>query len=178
MQTLELSKYRRARVWLGEALPAEFRPTFTIERTVRPIVRRQFVRRSAALEVCIPRGVVTSYALLGAELIDAEAGGLEVIVGVNAVGDTYAPALASKVDEVRTGMLEEYADAVAEGVARTAESVGAPTNAALRFGWAAHATVGSSRAIFEKASGVLLQLFTISTNDVSRDWLDALLDKN
>jgi hypothetical protein len=42
-----------------------------------------------------------------------------------------------------------------------AEAVGAPTKRKLRFGWAAHGNVSSSPWVFEKASGIVLQLLTM-----------------
>jgi hypothetical protein len=54
---------------------------------------------------------------------------------------------------------------VISGVANVAKAVGAPTRRKLRLGWAAH-LVGSSPWIFEKASGIVLQLLTLPSGDL------------
>jgi hypothetical protein len=104
---------------------------------------------------------MASYALLGGELVEADVDGLKVIVFVNEVGVPFPASLAGLPDEAKIGLPDEYADAVISGVAQVVEEVGAPTKRQLRFGWAAHSLVGSSPWVFEKASGIVLQLLTL-----------------
>jgi hypothetical protein len=163
---LELSRLRRANVWLDEAPPAAYAASSVVTRVVVPKVAIDSVRRIAGVEVRIPHGPKASYALLGGELIEADADGLEVIVFVNEVGVPFPASLAGELDEVKTGLLDEYVDAVIRGVAKVAEAVGAPTKRKLRFGWAAHGLVSSSPSVFEKASGVVLQLLTLPRDDL------------
>src|SRR5215831_7741043 len=59
--------------------------------------------------------------LLGGELIEADADGLEVIIFVNEVGVPFPASLARELDEVKTGLLDDYVDDVIRGVARVAE---------------------------------------------------------
>jgi hypothetical protein len=54
-----------------------------------------------------------------------------------------ATSLALQSEEVKVGLLDEYAEAVMDGVTNVAESIGAPTKASIRFRWAAHGLVGS-----------------------------------
>lgn len=162
MYSFELSHHRRANVWLDEAPPADLPSASLVTRHVMPkrIVAAQ--RRIAGIELCIPHGPRASYALLGAELVEADLDGLEVAVSVNNAGIPFQRSIALKPDDVNVGLLDEYASAVIAGISKVAESVGAPTKMALRFRWAAHAVVGSSPSAFEKASGLVLQLLILA----------------
>ena len=109
------------------------------------------------------------YALLGVELAELDLDGLEVVVAVNALGGPYFSSLASKVDEVRLGMPEEYVEAVMRGVQRAGDVVGLPMHASLQFRWAAHGMVGSSRETFELASKLVFQLLTLPKGEAERE---------
>ena len=65
--------------------------------------------------------------------------------------------------------------AVFKEVERIAETIGAPTKAALQFKWAAHGHMGSSPWIFEKVSGLVLQ-FLVSPHDATQQEIKAALD--
>jgi hypothetical protein len=159
--SLELSHYRRVNVWLDEGPPAEFTAASVVRHVVKPKVVVDGTRTMAGIEINIPHGPRASYALLGAELIEANVDGLEVLVLVNNLGFPFRGSLALKPDEVKVGLLDEYANAVVAGVAKVAESNAVPTRACLRFRWAAHGLVGSSPSIFEKVSGLVAQLLTL-----------------
>jgi hypothetical protein len=173
--SIELSRHRRANVWLDEAPPAAYTAAFVVTKVVVPKVAIHAARRIAGVEVRIPHGPMASYALLGGELVEADVNGLEVIVFVNHVGVPFPASLAGPPDEVKIGLPNEYADAVISGVAKVAEMVGAPTNRKLRFGWAAHGLVGSSQWVFEKASGIVLQLLMLPSADLD-DRIRALFE--
>jgi hypothetical protein len=159
MLPFELSHYRRANVWLDEVpSAAAFSATSVVTRLVKARGVVDASHRLAAVELYIPHGPQVSYALLGAELLKADVDGLEVQVSVNRAGFRFQRSLAWKLDEVKVGLLEEYANSVISGAVKVAEAIGAPTKAALRFGWAAHGLVGSSSYVFEKASEIVLQL--------------------
>jgi hypothetical protein len=128
---------------------------------VKPKIRIAASRKLAAIEINIPHGPVASYALLGAELADADVEGLKVIVPISSIGSRISPSLAPKSEEVRLGLPEEYASAVFKGVEKLAESNGLPTNMAMRFSWAAHGEVSSSRSVFENVSGLVVRLFAL-----------------
>lgn len=161
VRSFELPQHRRVKVWIDEAPPADFTPASVVTRVVKPKVIVEATRTTVGIEVNIPHGPKASYGLLGAELVEANVDGLEVVVSVNKVGFPFQEALALKPDDVRVGLLDEYANAVVAGVVKVAESSGIPTRASLRFRWAAHGLVGSSPSVFEKVSGLVMRLFTL-----------------
>ena len=112
----------------------------------------------AAVEVSVPHGAFWSYALLGAELMPADVDGLDVVVSVCGTGASFRSSLAPTSTEIQLGMPGEYASAVIAGVLREGEDGGAPTGASLRFRWAAHHPVGSSRSIFQAAGEIVARL--------------------
>ncbi|MCC6875847.1 MAG: hypothetical protein IT378_16185 [Sandaracinaceae bacterium] len=173
---LELSPVRRANVWLDEAPAADFTPSFTVSETLEPRFAATAVRRVAGVEINIDHGPRASYGLLGAELVDAEVDGLEVVVSLNNVGFPLRPSLALQPDEVTIGLLEEYAPAVIAGVQRAIESGGVPSKASLRFRWAAHGLVGSSPSIFERIGAIVVRLLTMP-KDVKEADLRLLLER-
>jgi hypothetical protein len=159
--SLNLSRHRRANVWLDEAPPAAYTASSVVTKVVTPNVAIDPARRIAGVEFMFPRGPMPADALLGAELVEANVDGLEVIVSVNEVGVPFPASVAVKSDEVKIGLLSEYADAVISGIAKVAETIGAPKRRSLRFGRAAHGLVGSSPRVFEEVSGIVLQMFIL-----------------
>lgn len=174
MHFFEMPRHRRAKVWLDEAPPADFTATSLVSRIVQPRVLVLATRQIAGVELNIAHGPKASYGLLGAELVEANVDGLEVVVSVNTVGFPFRPSLALQPEESKVGLLDEYSNAVIAGVVKAAESIGAPRRASLRFRWAAHGLVGSSSSMFERLSGILVQLLTLS-RDASTEDIQALL---
>jgi hypothetical protein len=170
--SLQLSRHRRANVWMDEALPADFNASHFVTKMVEPKIATNARRRIAGLELYIPQGGKFSYALLGAELVSADVSGLEVIVSVNEAGVPFVDPLVG--NDVSLGLLEEYADAVINGAATVAETVGAPSMEKLWFRWAAHSVVSSSRGAFEMLSGIVLRLLLLQ--DASSHEIRALLE--
>jgi hypothetical protein len=121
MRSFELSHHRRANVWLDEAPPADFTASSFVTRVVNPKVVVGATRKVAGIEMNIPHGPKASYALLGVELGEADVDGLEVVVAVNKVGFPFRQTIALKPDEVKVGLLDEYANAVVPGSASDEE---------------------------------------------------------
>jgi hypothetical protein len=157
----DLPQYRHVRVWLDEAPPAAFSASSVVTRVVKPKVIAAATRRVAGIEMNVPHGPRASYGLLGADLVAADVDGLEVVVSVNRMGVPYSGSLALTPDDVKVGLLDEYANAVVAGISRVAEVSGLPDRTSLRFRWAAHGLVGSSPSIFENVSGVVGRLLTL-----------------
>jgi hypothetical protein len=171
-RSFELSRSRRANVWFDEAPPAAYTASSIVTKAVTPMAAIDAARTIAGVEVLIPRGSI-HYALLGGELVEADVDGLEVSVFVNEAGAPFPTPLAGPPEKVRIGLLHEYADAVISGVTKVAETSGAPTRRQLRFGWAAHGLVGSSPWVFERASGIVLQLLMLRSDGLD-DQVDGL----
>lgn len=161
MRSFELSRHRRARVWLDEAPPAGFVGTIIASRVLLPKRSVEAARTMAGIEVNIPHGPRASYALLGCELVETNEEGLEVLVSANNAGVAFQGSLALQPDEVKVGLPQEYTEAVIAGVSRVAESDGAPTRAAVQFRWAANGRVGSSGSVFAKVSELLIRLLML-----------------
>jgi hypothetical protein len=113
------------------------------------------------------------YAFLGAELTRSEVDGLEVVVCVNESGPMLTDRLADKIEDVKAGLPREYSEAVVKGVEKVAASSGVPTNAVLRFKWAAHANVSSSPMMFERASALVARILLLP-RDASKEQIAAL----
>jgi hypothetical protein len=84
-----------------------------VTRMVKPKVVIDALRRIAAIEINIPHGPKASYAFLGAELVDSDADGIEIAVSVNSRGFPFTLSLALKPEEVKVGLLDEYASVIA-----------------------------------------------------------------
>jgi len=175
MYSFQLSRHRRANVWLDESPPAEFMASSMLTRIVKPKKIVDVSQRIAAIELYIPHGPFASYALLGGELVHSDVDGLEVILPVSSIGVPFAPSLALKADEVRSGIPDEYAGAVFAGIERAADATGIPVRFSLRFRWAAHGLMGSSSLIFERVSGLIVQLLALP-KDTSEERIVALLE--
>jgi hypothetical protein len=156
--SFQLTPFRRANVWIDEAPPTEYVASSIVRTVVMPRTAIDIERTIACVEVNFFHGARSSYALLGAELIEAESDGFEVCVSVNGDGPLFGRALARGLDEVRIGLPSEYAQAVISRASRFAESIAAPSKRKLWFRWAAHGLVGSSPLIFEQVSGIVAQL--------------------
>jgi len=76
-------------VWFDEAPPAAYSASSVVTKVVMPKAAIDAARRIAGVEIWNPHGGMASYALLGAELIEADLEGLEVIVLVNEEGTPF-----------------------------------------------------------------------------------------
>lgn len=173
MRSLQLPRHRRARVWVGESPEAGYSPTSLVRRFVSVGSASPVGTRTAAVEWMVPRGPIASYGLLGAELLDDGRHDGEVIVAVNRTGFPMQDNLALKSDDVRIGLLEEYAEAVVSGVERVVNE-GWCFRGQLAFRWAAHAAVGSSPAFFAELGALVARLLSLTVTP-SEDELVTML---
>lgn len=170
----QLPGYQRARCWVDE-LP-EIPKLTTPTRTVRiDATKGNAVQtRQAAIEWLVPRGT-SMYGLLGAELRPAEKG---FTIELASTGSPLAPfedAIASKTSEdVRGGLLDEYVQAVVEGMSEAAKQRQVLPCATVTCNLAACGMVGSSEAIFYALGKALLNLLVMS-EELSEQSIGALL---
>jgi hypothetical protein len=104
MYTLDLSRFRRVNIWLDEPPPAAFESSSALTRIIKPRLIIAASRRIAAIEMLIPHGGKTSYALLGGELTETGTEYLEVSVKTSPLGQPFNSTLASKPEEVIVGL--------------------------------------------------------------------------
>jgi hypothetical protein len=173
IHSFKLSRNRLARIWLDEAPPASFTPSSFVTRMIQPSMVGDATRKIAAIELSVPHGPQVSYALLGAELVASKRGGLEVEVSISSLSFPFMSSIALHQEEVRVGLLDQYAGAVITGIEKHAELGSLPIGVKLQFRWAAHGLIGSSPSIFEKVSGIVAQLLLLP-KDSSEENLIAL----
>lgn len=163
MRSLILARHARANVWLDEIPLSIPIAGFWMSRRVNPTAVVCAHRKVAAVELSIPHGPTSSYALLGAEVLEHSEPGLEIAVLIHSSRSRLENSIVVRPDEVYTGLLDEYAEAVFSGV-EAAMSTGAPDHKVIRFCWAAHAVAGSSPAVFERASRSVAKLILLPPN--------------
>jgi hypothetical protein len=168
IQQLQLSRHRKAKVWFGEPPNAEYSPTGVIRRVISTGTFKPAPIHVVAVELMVPRGPMASYGLLGAELLDNGRHDGEVSVAVNRRGFPMDQSQAAMPDDVRIGLLDEYAEAVVSGVEAVVHD-GWGFAGELSFKWAAHAAIGSSPAIFAELSGLVARLLARTTEPSERD---------
>jgi hypothetical protein len=173
MWQLQLSRHRRARVWFGEAPNAGYSPTAVVRRVVSTGDTKPAAAKLAAIELMVPRGAIATYGLLGAELLDDGEGVGAVCVGVNRTGFPMQQSLAPMSDDVRVGLLDEYAEAVVSGVERVVNE-GWHFKGELTFRWAAHSAVGSSPAFFLELSVWVARLLAGTMPPSEKNLVDML----
>jgi hypothetical protein len=116
---------------------------------------------------------MASYGLLGAEWLDDGQEVGTVCVAVNTTGLPIRESLAPMPDDVRVGLLDEYAEAVISGVERLVDD-GWRFRGELSFRWAAYSAVGSSPSFFSELS-VLVARLLVRTATPSEDDLAGML---
>jgi len=156
MWRLQLSRHRRARVWFDEVPGAGYSPTTVIRRVVSAGATPA-LPRLAAVELMVPRGATLAYGLLGAEWLDKGEEVGTVSVAVNRTGFPMKEPLVPQSEDVRIGLLDEYADAVFTHVEQLVHE-GWRFGGELSFRWAAHSAAGSSEWIFSELSGLVARL--------------------
>jgi hypothetical protein len=99
------------------------------------------------------------YGLLGAELQPAEEGFTIKLASTSSPLAPFEDAIASKTSEdVRGGLLDEYVQAVVDGMSEAAKQRQVLPRATVTCNLAACGMVGSSEAIFNALGKVLLNL--------------------
>lgn len=168
MKILDLGRFRQARVWSGDLPDATYPSTHVITHTVavrcRPPVGKQII----AVELFVPLGARSMYGLIGGQFEPDEKNCLTVDVRVSSSSERLlADSLASKVDEVRVGLPDEYVAAFLSGIDIAQSEPDAVTSGKLLIDCAAHGVMGSNEAIFKNLAIVLLKLLSRASADSS-----------
>lgn len=170
----QLSGYQSARCWVDE-LP-DLARLKNVTRTVRhdsdlftPVQSRQ-----AALEWLVPRGNLM-YGLLGGEVRSADNG---FTINIASTTKPLAPFNGAMVsgasDEVRGGLLEEYEQAVVDGMNEAIDQWEMLPSATVTCDLAACGMVGSSDVIFRALGRSLINLL-IMREAPNKDAIEAIL---
>jgi hypothetical protein len=153
---VQLTKFAKARISWQRQVDLHFRADGVLSREVVGQAARS--PRFVSIEALVPRGARADYGLLGISYEPRDAAGLRIEVGYgDAQGERWPSSLAETIDEVRTGLPKEYAQAVLDGFLEASRQ---PPNGVLVLVEAAHGLAGSSPDFFRKiaAAGVGLLL--------------------
>ena len=160
VRVIALGQYARSRLWIAEMPPVECRALQLLTRSVPVATVGAADARRCAVELYWPTGPRALYGLLGAEFIPGTDSHLTVLVSAHDTqGETFEESLAVLLDDVRTGLPLEYAEAV-NSVLSVEESSALQQfgPGTLTFAWGAHGAAGSARKVFEVLTSVLLKL--------------------
>jgi hypothetical protein len=170
---LNLSGYRKARIWLG-AFPELNYPVVKVLSLTQDAKKVDIseVRRTA-VEMFIPTGGCFIYGLLEAEFTPTNLGEFSLKVATSAnTGNPVDWSLAASVDEVCAGLPLEYSESVIEGALSAADILG---SGILCFEGGAHGAVGSSKRIFRHLATSAVRILACPFESVSEDNLTALV---
>lgn len=172
MKILELGKYRRARVWIGELPDAAYPSVKTLAHSVSATTEPHGKRKMAAVELLVVTGPRSLYGMLGGHFTVGPTGRLNVDVRISTANERlFADNLAGTLDEVRVGLPAEYAQAVLAGVDLAKGELNALTAGKLSINCAAHGAIGSCEAVFKHLAAILVKLFNSGSVEISDEEL-------
>jgi hypothetical protein len=176
MRVLDLQPYRKGRVWFKELPGLLQQDTTVLQRSVAIDSSTSGISRAAALELFLPKGGRALYGLLGAEFIPNTTQTLEVRVEMVTESRVAVPwALASTIDQVYAGILDEYAEGVING-ACSSKALNTLGSGILSFRWGAHGMIGSSSGFFRRLSSNVISLLSLDTYEMSEEHLRSLIE--
>jgi len=160
MKEIRFNKYATGRVWQCELPDLDYDPHQIIERRYPALAINRARPESAAIEVRLgpPRDFTGA---LGARFMpDSGTTLCAQLVTSDYNGEIVPWALASKRDEVRAGLPDEYVEGLLKGVDRSIhrEGLGSGT---LRFNRAAHAKMNSAPVVFGWLAEAVIYLLTL-----------------
>ena len=165
VETLSLTQFACARVWMGEEPLDRFPADGALTKTIRAGIVRP--RQSVAVEAFVPRGGRALYGLLGIELVAGDAVDTEVRVPFSTdAGSRWAHALAAK-DVVECGLPREYAADTLLALSTSLEGRCAAASVVVTH--AAHSPVGSSPEMFARLARACAELALASRWDAAEN---------
>ena len=170
---LNLSGYRKARIWLGELPKLNYPILNVLSRTKdEKKVDISEVRRTA-IEMLIPTGGCFIYGLLEAEFTPTNLGEFSIKVATSAnTGNPVDWSLATSVDEVCAGIPLEYSESVIEGALSAGDILG---SGILCFEGGAHGAVGSSKHIFRHLATTAVRILVYPFESISEEILTTIV---
>jgi len=159
-QEVQVGGGLRARIWLYQLPKAQSPDTQSLQERHRAEGRRAGIPRAAAIELLFIGGR-TLYGLLGATFTPQQSSEVNVTVCYDAaLGPEFERPLAFGRDDCRIGLLPEYAPAIMAAVALQPGVVAELGGGELRFDHAVHGRMGSSYAVFQRLTSIVLMLLT------------------
>ncbi len=173
MRTLELGKYRRARVWIGELPDATYPCLKTLSHTIatnRPSPGGGL--KIVAVEVFVILGPRSIYGMLGGHFTPDAKGQVSIDVNISSANERLFPDnLAGTRDEVRVGLPSEYAQSVVVGVDLAKGELNTLTAGIFSINCAAHGVMGSCDAVYKHLAAILVKLLNIASVEPSDEEL-------
>lgn len=159
---LDLSRYRRARIWDGECPGARYEIGNSLRGEVEASTDQSPPRR-IAVEIVVPKGPMVSYGLLGGEFRPLPGRSTLGIITYYSeerfgVGDPFESPIAVAPEEPVVGLPLELARAALAGVQDTQMRGVALSPGTLTIDCAAYGVFGSSPAWFRSLASVLTAL--------------------
>ena len=168
-------KFNEAHVWLDDLPDWQYEATKVAERRQEAQNMKTSARRYAALELFLPIGGRIHYGALGAEFVPEQQEQLVIQVLIStSEGEPVSASLAEKVDVVRAGLPQEFAQAILENAMMVDENQLLGTGT-LRFCRAVHGRDGSSPWIFGVLTRVIVKLLILDRQSSSEERLLELI---
>jgi hypothetical protein len=172
---LQLPGFRKARFWFDEFPDVPRLTNITNRIQIEAQNTPLGAPRQAAIEFSVPLPGFSIYGLLGAEIAPSQ-GAFQI--GIASTGERlgqYRNAIAStESDDIRYGLDDEYAPAVAEGMTRAANESRRLPQANVTCDIAAHGLVGSNAMIFAALGNALMKLLLLE-GDADENYLRELV---
>ncbi|MBD2500495.1 hypothetical protein [Anabaena azotica] len=170
MQTIDLGLQGKARIWQDEpfVFPGNYRPIYypiveeRIETTLNDTKTGILSQTEVMIEILAPLGARFLYGCLGAMFMPNNSGKLVLTVCISTESEPQLDnSLASSLDVVRNGIIEEYASSIFEGAKLKLQENGISNifgSGEVYFRWGAFGEIGSSIAFFHDLAYAVIQL--------------------
>lgn len=156
MRALRITRFAKARVWIDERATEGYVTRGVIQGSVHAGVGAS-KDRIMGVEALVPRGGLAEYGMIGFRLVSSALDVLQCEVGYSDMsGPSWPDALATRLDNVRIGLPEEYASAVMEALSLACRDRMPP--GVLSVVDAAHGLVGSSPSFFSRLTAAAVEL--------------------
>lgn len=178
MISLDFDRYRRVRIWLADPPDLEYDEIATIERVLAVGATtniRPMREHSVTMELFMPMSGMAAYACLGIDYVTSPSDQLTIEIAMsNDEGRIVKDLLADKVDEVRVGLPQDYANAVVESLLDEMKASLVPGT--IRVQRAAHGIVGSSSRVFGLLTKLIVRLMFHDIESLTENEIKGLIN--
>ncbi|WP_157654546.1 hypothetical protein [Burkholderia ubonensis] len=168
MKTINLDKFRKARLWINELPDATYIPAGMFTHSVSVRNRGTIQMQVGAIELFVPLGARSMYGLVGGcfEPIEGDSLSVEIYIS-SSTGRVLPENLAGSNDEVRVGLPAEYVRGIVAGIDAACSRLSGVATGKLRINCAAHGLIGSSEAIYTEVAAALVRFFHCADENTS-----------